>query len=117
MTAVPQRTGRSLSMNRVEHHDKALPAKVVTAAGQRTLVEVRFVQFRAVAREMFAQLRCIQTHGARRARREQVDSWRAVRDKTEGLVVVVRVNTTPQMTCFRSAKVCTKWLQGKVMMN
>ena len=27
------------------------------------------------------------------------------------------VNTTPQMTCFRDAKVCTKWLQGKVMMN
>ena len=27
------------------------------------------------------------------------------------------VNTTPQMTCFRGAKVCTKWLQGKVMMN
>ena len=26
-------------------------------------------------------------------------------------------NTTPQMTCFRGAKVCTKWLQGKVMMN
>ena len=23
-------------------------------------------------------------------------------------------NTTPQMTCFRSAKVCTKWLQDKV---
>ena len=21
--------------------------------------------------------------------------------------------TTPQMTCFRGAKVCTKWLQGK----
>ena len=29
----------------------------------------------------------------------------------------VSVNTTPQMTCFRGAKVCTKWLQGKVMMN
>ena len=27
------------------------------------------------------------------------------------------VNGTPQMTCFRGAKVCTKWLQGKVMMN
>ena len=27
------------------------------------------------------------------------------------------VNTTPQMTCFRGAKVCTKWLQGKVMKN
>ena len=27
------------------------------------------------------------------------------------------VNTTPQMSCFRGAKVCTKWLQGKVMMN
>ena len=27
------------------------------------------------------------------------------------------VNTTPQMTCFCGAKVCTKWLQGKVMMN
>ena len=27
------------------------------------------------------------------------------------------VNTTPKMTCFRGAKVCTKWLQGKVMMN
>ena len=27
------------------------------------------------------------------------------------------VNTTPQMTCFRGAKECTKWLQGKVMMN
>ena len=24
-------------------------------------------------------------------------------------------NATPQMTCFRDAKVCTKWLQGKVM--
>ena len=24
------------------------------------------------------------------------------------------VNTTPQMTCFRGAKVCTKWLQEKV---
>ena len=23
-------------------------------------------------------------------------------------------NTTPQMTCFRGAKVCTKWLQEKV---
>ena len=23
------------------------------------------------------------------------------------------VNTTPQMTCFRGAKVCAKWLQGK----
>ena len=23
------------------------------------------------------------------------------------------VNTTPQMTCFRGAKVCTKWQQGK----
>ena len=23
------------------------------------------------------------------------------------------VNTTPQMTCFRGAKVCTKWLQEK----
>ena len=29
----------------------------------------------------------------------------------------VSVNTTPQMTCFRGGKVCTKWLQGKVMMN
>ena len=27
------------------------------------------------------------------------------------------VNTIPQMTCLRGAKVCTKWLQGKVMMN
>ena len=27
------------------------------------------------------------------------------------------VNTTPQMTCFRGAKVCTKWLQGKVTIN
>ena len=27
------------------------------------------------------------------------------------------VNTTPHMTCFRGAKVCTKWLQGTVMMN
>ena len=27
------------------------------------------------------------------------------------------VNTTPQMTCVRGAKVCTIWLQGKVMMN
>ena len=27
------------------------------------------------------------------------------------------VNTTPQMTCFRGAKVCTKWLHRKVMMN
>ena len=27
------------------------------------------------------------------------------------------VNTTPQMTYFRGATVCTKWLQGKVMMN
>ena len=27
------------------------------------------------------------------------------------------VNTTPQMTCFRGAKVCTKGLQGKVMIN
>ena len=27
------------------------------------------------------------------------------------------VNTTPQMTCFRGARVCPKWLQGKVMMN
>ena len=27
------------------------------------------------------------------------------------------VNTTPQMSCFRGAKVCTKCLQGKVMMN
>ena len=27
------------------------------------------------------------------------------------------VYTTPQMTCFRGAKVCTKWLQGEVMMN
>ena len=24
------------------------------------------------------------------------------------------VNTTPQMTCFRGARVCTKWLQEKV---
>ena len=24
------------------------------------------------------------------------------------------VSTTPQMTCFRGAKVCRKWLQGKV---
>ena len=24
------------------------------------------------------------------------------------------VNTTPQMTCFRGAKVCTKWPQEKV---
>ena len=23
------------------------------------------------------------------------------------------VNTTPQMMCFRGAKVCTNWLQGK----
>ena len=29
----------------------------------------------------------------------------------------VSVNTTPQMTCLRGAKVCTKWLQGKVMMK
>ena len=29
----------------------------------------------------------------------------------------VCVNSTPQMTCFRGAKVCTKWIQGKVMMN
>ena len=28
-----------------------------------------------------------------------------------------RVNTTPQKTCFRGAKVCTNWPQGKVMMN
>ena len=27
------------------------------------------------------------------------------------------VNTTSQMTCFRGATVCTKWLQGEVMMN
>ena len=27
------------------------------------------------------------------------------------------VNTTPQMTCFRVAKVCPKWLQGQVMMT
>ena len=27
------------------------------------------------------------------------------------------VNITPEMTCFRGAKVCTKWLQEKVMMN
>ena len=27
------------------------------------------------------------------------------------------VNTTPQMTCFRGAKVCTKWLQEKVTIN
>ena len=25
------------------------------------------------------------------------------------------VNTTPQMSCFRGAKVCTKWLQGEVI--
>ena len=25
----------------------------------------------------------------------------------------VSVNTTPQTTCFRGAKVCTKWLQEK----
>ena len=29
----------------------------------------------------------------------------------------VCVNTTPQMTCFRGAKVCTKWLQRKVMLS
>ena len=27
------------------------------------------------------------------------------------------VNTTPQMTCFRGAKVCTKWPQEKVTIN
>ena len=27
------------------------------------------------------------------------------------------VKATPQMTCFRGAEVCTKWLQGKVMKN
>ena len=27
------------------------------------------------------------------------------------------VNTTPQMTCFRAAKVRTKWLQGKATIN
>ena len=27
------------------------------------------------------------------------------------------VSTTPQMTCFRGAKVCRKWLQGKVTIN
>ena len=27
------------------------------------------------------------------------------------------VNTTPQMTCFRGAEVCTKWLQEKVTIN
>ena len=32
-------------------------------------------------------------------------------------VAVESVNTTPQMTCFRGAKVCTKWLHGKMMMN
>ena len=43
--------------------------------------------------------------------------------ETEESAVTIRtfkshiVNTTPKMTCFRSAKVCTKWLQGKVMMN
>ena len=26
-------------------------------------------------------------------------------------------NTTPQMTCLRGAKECTKWLEGKVMLN
>ena len=30
---------------------------------------------------------------------------------------LVHVNTTPQMTCFRGAKVCTNWQQGQVMMN
>ena len=27
------------------------------------------------------------------------------------------VNTTPQMTRFRGARVCSKWQQGKVMRN
>ena len=30
---------------------------------------------------------------------------------------IMDVNTTPQMTCFRGAKVCTKWLQRKVTIN
>ena len=30
---------------------------------------------------------------------------------------IMDVNITPQMTCFRGAKVCTKWLQGKVTIN
>ena len=34
-----------------------------------------------------------------------------------GSLVEYHVNTTPEMTCFSRAKVCTKWLQGKVMMN
>ena len=34
-----------------------------------------------------------------------------------GSRVPFSVNTTPQMTCFPGAKVCTKWLEGKVMMN
>ena len=40
-----------------------------------------------------------------------VDSWQ------RSTVTDGSVNTIPQMTCFRGAKVCTKWLQGKVMMN
>ena len=44
---------------------------------------------------------------------EAVDMLAAtIARKTVGIV-----NTTPQMTCFRGAKVCTQWLQGKVMMN
>ena len=30
------------------------------------------------------------------------------------LQLMVCVSTTPQVTCFRGAKVCTKLLQGKV---
>ena len=40
-----------------------------------------------------------------------VDSWQ------RSTVTDGSVNTIPHMTCFRGAKVCTKWLQGKVMMN
>ena len=29
------------------------------------------------------------------------------------ILIVELANTTPQMTCFRGPKVCTKWLQGK----
>ena len=52
---------------------------------------------------------------------KNVTGWTLVTRSAKGIrrmvQIFVNVSTTPQMTCFRGAKVCTKWPQRKVMMN
>ena len=52
------------------------------------------------------------------------DPWRKNPESREDRIpqaanfgATLTVSTTPQMTCFRGAKVCTKWLQEKVTIN